>query len=179
MSLIKQQYGYTSNRGNYSNGFHGRVISEHGNIVIKETYLAMLIEDWKRRNMIEIPEYQRPLNDAKIASIFNTFKANITNGNMEHLMVHIVIARHNGRNFILDGQHRMEAYHKLYIRAMKDKKRYKYRLEVPIIISVVRFDSKDDAKAAYNRLNIDRTPDTVTPVAEAYLDDLYAESDDE
>ena len=147
------------NRGRTTWGTQGVKIceTEEGNCALKTYSINRFLREIKVDN-IQIPEYQRDLIKEKTKDIYKDLRKNYKRRS-NYLLIGdpIKVARYNDTNFVIDGQHRIEA--------MKLLKRLESRRseefgECTKVIKVncmfIAFIDQEEAEDYYRKINIDR-----------------------
>lgn len=113
---------------------------ELNNQTYKKIQISELIKDIQI-----IPEYQRILTSSHIDTIFNNIKNKLDNKIDPIITGVIQICNHNNDKYIIDGNHRLHAFKKIYEELKHD---------LTVIVNYIQVKNQEEAKMLFDQVNM-------------------------
>ncbi len=164
------------NRGRTTWGTQGRTICEtdESNCALKTFTIDRFLREIAVGN-VRIPEYQRDLIKEKTTAIYQDIRRAYKRRTNYFLIGDpIKIARYNDKNFIIDGQHRIEAMK--IIKRLEDNRPGEFKdctKKIKVNCMFIEFIDIEEAKEYYDKINIDRQNPLL--IKQSYMNKAFAD----
>ena len=119
----------------------------------REYYSAFNFTELQNIKCVELPKFQRLSNEDRIREIYESIVDDIRKGRKPFLPGVIILATLDDKNYLIDGNHRYQAYERVYKTEGKD---------LVIGVNIVAVSSMNEADQLFRRVN-NCTPVTMMP----------------